>query len=177
MRYIALLRGINVGGHLIKMADLKARFEEIGLKDVKTFIQTGNVFFNAEGDEETLARKIENHLSQALGYDVPTCLRTVEEFRTVIENAPYKDQTPSADERYCVVFTSQKLPPLTTPQTAPKGDMELVAVSEREAFVTWKIINGRPPSSQSNTWLNNLLGSPGTSRFYHTAEKILAAAD
>lgn len=58
--YIALLRGINVGGHkIIKMADLKRLFESIGLKQVKTYIQSGNIVFESEEDINALKVKIE----------------------------------------------------------------------------------------------------------------------
>lgn len=177
MRYIALLRGINVGGHTVKMDELRQHFEGLGLQNVKTYIQTGNVFFDTEAkDEEALAQKIENHLEEKLGFAVPTCLRTVTELEEILKAAPYLNKEPAVDERFCIIFTRQLLPAIAAPETAPKNDLEVVAMREREAFVTWKIIGGRPPSSQSNTWLNKLLGSPGTSRFYHTSQKILDAA-
>ena len=64
-RYIALLRGINVGGNnIIRMADLKQSFEELGFSEVTTYIQSGNVLFNSsEGDKQLLTGKIEAHLS------------------------------------------------------------------------------------------------------------------
>ena len=75
--YIAFLRGINVGGHRVKMDRLRELFEELGLKDVSTFIASGNVIFSADsGDVQSLRIKIEEGLAAGLGYDVPTFLRT-----------------------------------------------------------------------------------------------------
>lgn len=71
MVWIALLRGINVGGHMVKMEHLRRSFTELGLTNVRTYIQTGNVFFEApEDDRAALAQRIEQHLREALGYDI-----------------------------------------------------------------------------------------------------------
>src|SRR5215831_13131357 len=78
--YVALLRGINVGGHTVTMERLRELFRELGYAGVRTYIQTGNVFFeSSEQDVQILRSAIERHLRAALGYEVPTCLRTVEE--------------------------------------------------------------------------------------------------
>jgi hypothetical protein len=70
-RYIALLRGINVGGHTVKMDRLAKLFEEIGLKNVETFIASGNVIFeSASNDADALERKVATHLERSLGYAV-----------------------------------------------------------------------------------------------------------
>ena len=109
MRYIAFLRGINLGGHNVKMDRLRVLFEELGLGDVTTFIASGNVIFDSdERDADTLADRIEAHLAQALGYDVPTFLRTDVELARVGRQAwahgrdesaagPHVDQPPFDD--------------------------------------------------------------------------------
>lgn len=76
-RYIALLRGINVGGHRVKMDHLRALFEAFGVDDVSTFIASGNVVFTSEEtDTDALGTGIEAHLEAELGYGVATFLRT-----------------------------------------------------------------------------------------------------
>ena len=76
-QYIAFLRGINVGGHRIKMDQLRAHFEEMGLMDVSTFIASGNVIFTADSEDVgDLSAKIEKYLAEKLGYEVATFLRT-----------------------------------------------------------------------------------------------------
>ena len=65
--YIALLRGINVGGHkIIKMADLKQAFKSIGLKQVKTYIQSGNIVFKSEEDITFLKERIQSEIKMFL---------------------------------------------------------------------------------------------------------------
>lgn len=76
-RYVALLRGINVGGHRVKMDRLKELFEELNLDDVSTFIASGNVIFSTDSkNERALTGRIEQHLLERLGYEVATFLRS-----------------------------------------------------------------------------------------------------
>jgi uncharacterized protein (DUF1697 family) len=177
MLYIALLRGINVGGHVVKMDRLRQLFEEIGLRNVRTYIQSGNVFFETEQeDRAALASTIEQHLGAALGYAVPVMLRTVEEVERVLALDPFGHLDVTDDMRLCIMFMAEPLRhDLALPLRSPKGDMEIVAATEREVFVVWYLINGRPPTSDA--WFAKTLGkNAATTRFYHTTAKILAAA-
>jgi uncharacterized protein (DUF1697 family) len=76
-QYIALLRGINVGGHRVKMDRLRTLFEEMALDDVSTLIASGNVIFSTASDDvDSLRDTIERHLERELGYEVATFLRS-----------------------------------------------------------------------------------------------------
>lgn len=88
--WVALLRGINVGGrNRILMADLRACFEEHGYTDVRTYIQSGNVVFGAdEPDREALRRAVEAMLAGAFGYAATVELRNREELQAVVDEAP-----------------------------------------------------------------------------------------
>lgn len=173
---IALLRGINVGGHQVQMVRLRELFAELGLKNVTSYIQTGNVFFDTkETDTHVLKDRIEKHLKEALGFEAPVFLRTVAEFEAILELNPFKGRDITPDMRCCVMLTSQRLPnDVELPLMSPKGDLEVIYMNSYEAYVIWHLINGRPPSS--TTFLDKYLGKTTTSRFFHTAEKILAAA-
>ena len=83
MRYVAFLRGINVGGKkLIKMPDLRRVLESLGLNNVRTFIASGNVLFEtSQTNRDTLARKIEKKLLTAFGHDIPVVLQTIDELK------------------------------------------------------------------------------------------------
>jgi len=92
----------------------------------------------------------------------------------MIAAAPYAGREPTPDERFGINFAATNFPnPLAPPVTSPKNDQTIVAVTNREAFVIWQIIDGRPPSGP---FVDKTLGAPTTSRFYHTLQKILAAA-
>ena len=175
MLFIALLRGINVGGHQVKMERLRALFAELGYANVRTYIQTGNVFFEAEGEREALAQAIEEHLRQALGYAAPTFLRTVPELERTLALDPFKNTLVTDDMRLSVVFAGGAIPQtLALPMWSPKRDTEIRSVTPLDAFVVWYLKNGKPPVSQG--FLEKALGSPVTGRFLHTTAKILEAA-
>jgi len=88
--YIALLRGINVGGHnLVKMTELKKMFEDMGFHDVKTYIQSGNVLFKSEEAPHELKSKMELFLEKAIGKPVSVALKSAEEMQQIIAGCPY----------------------------------------------------------------------------------------
>jgi uncharacterized protein (DUF1697 family) len=86
-RYVALLRGINLGKRRPPMAELKSLFEQAGFTDVETFIASGNVIFNsAAKDTQKLESKIAKHLQASLGYEVDTFVRTAEQIVAISES-------------------------------------------------------------------------------------------
>ena len=97
-RYIAFLRAVNVGGHVVKMDRLRELFEALGFRDVETFIASGNVVFAARaGDAAALEATIERHLATELGYEVATFLRTPEELAAIAAHVPFAAADPLPD--------------------------------------------------------------------------------
>ena len=118
-QYLALLRGINVGGNnIIKMADLKACFESIGFVDVATFIQSGNVLFKAaEKDKAKLTAKIESLLSERFSYKSRLVVVAQKELKKAVEEAP-KGFGKDLDKYRCdVIFLKE---PLTAKEAMKK---------------------------------------------------------
>lgn len=111
-QYVALLRGVNVGGkNLIRMADLEACFEKRGFRSVATYIQSGNVLFESNGaSEATLVREIEDMLTAAFRYRASVLLRSRQQMRQVVRRAPDGFGAHAQQYRYDVVFLQ---PPLT----------------------------------------------------------------
>nr|WP_205603482.1 DUF1697 domain-containing protein [Heyndrickxia shackletonii] len=88
--YIALFRGINVGGHnIIKMAELRNLFQTIQLKNVKTYIQSGNVVFESEEEEKTLRNRLEQEVEKTFGFPVSIILRTSIQIEKIIQQCPF----------------------------------------------------------------------------------------
>jgi len=88
-RYVALLRGINVGGHRVKMDVLRGHFVDLGFEEVASYIASGNVIFSAqESDLDALEERIEEGLAEALGWEVPTFIRTFEELHAAVDHDP-----------------------------------------------------------------------------------------
>jgi uncharacterized protein (DUF1697 family) len=111
-RYVALLRGINVGGNnLIKMADLKACFEALGFGDVATYIQSGNVVFTAaESGADKLASRIEGALIAKFGGAASVFVRSRKQLQDIVARAPAGFGAQPARYRSDVIFLK---PPLT----------------------------------------------------------------
>lgn len=173
---IALLRGINVGGHSVKMEALRRLFGELGLTNVRSYIQTGNVFFDGTGEERGALRgRIEAHLRASLGYAVPVCLRTTDEVAQLLMLDPFAGIAITPDIRLSVTFLAEPVAlDLPVPHRTPKGDFELVGKTDSELFVVWHLVNGRPGDGYAA--FERAAGVPATTRFWHTTAKILAAA-
>lgn len=89
-KYVAFLRAINVGGHVVKMETLRTLFEALDFAKVETFIASGNVIFDTKAkNERALQQRIETHLQQALGYEVATFLRTTAEVTAIAQYQPF----------------------------------------------------------------------------------------
>jgi len=118
MRYVALLRGINVGGNNpIKMTALKACFEEQGLSEVATYIQSGNVVFSAIGPPAEIARRLEVAIAAAFDCRTSVVLRSQKEMQAIVARAPKGFGTSPEKYRYDVIFLNA---PLTAKEAITK---------------------------------------------------------
>ncbi len=110
-KYLALLRGINVGGNnIIRMADLKSCFEEMGFKDVSTYIQSGNVIFRSgANDKAGLTKEIEERLSQRFNYQSRVAVFSHQQIREIVGEAPPDFGTEAEQYRYDVFFLIKPL--------------------------------------------------------------------
>ncbi len=172
--YLALLRGINVGGNnIIRMADLKACFESMGFSDVVTFIQSGNVIFrSAEKDKAKLTRKIEGALSEKFSYKSRLVTVTYKELKKAVEEAP-KGFGKDLDKYRCdVIFLKA---PLTV-----KEAMKNVKVREGvdNAYAGKTVLYfSRLTSRASQSYLTKIVALPMyqnmTIRNWNTTTKLL----
>lgn len=104
MKYVALLRGINVGGNrMVPMADLKASFEQLGFADVKTYINTGNVIFATNiSNPLKLTKMIEKQILKDFGFDVAVIVRSQDQIQKVVKAIP--DSWNNDNEQKCDVM-------------------------------------------------------------------------
>lgn len=111
IQYVALLRGINVGGkNLIKMNELKTCFETLGFVNVRTYIQSGNVLFYAnEPTPARLTSQIEAALSKTFNYSSRAVVRSAKEMKETVANAPQGFGSDPANFRYDVIFLKEPL--------------------------------------------------------------------
>lgn len=119
IQYLALLRGINVGGkNIIKMADLKAGFDAMGFSDVMTYIQSGNVLFQSkEKDKAVLTTMIEKGLSKRFNFEARIVTVAHKELSAIVREAPDGFGEDGKSYRYDVIFLKEPL----TPQEAMKS--------------------------------------------------------
>ncbi|MBX5491917.1 MAG: DUF1697 domain-containing protein [Chloroflexi bacterium] len=111
IQYVALLRGINVGGnHLIKMPELRLCFETLGFGNVATYIQSGNVLFEAaEQEPADLTARIEEALAAQFGYAARIVLRSHDQMRAIVAGAPAGFGNQPERYRYDVIFLREPL--------------------------------------------------------------------
>lgn len=89
MEYIALLRGINVGGNQkVEMKKLKVLFESLGCTNVSTYINSGNIFFESAESKENMHAKVETRLKKEFGFDIPSLIKTKQEIKKIADAIP-----------------------------------------------------------------------------------------
>lgn len=175
-KYVALLRGINVGGNnIIKMADLKACFENAGFSDVITFIQSGNVIFDAPvGDAQKLTSKIEAMLAENFSYQAKIVLRSHEQLEHIIHGAPKGLGTKPKEYRHYVMFLKE---PLTAAETLKAIPLK-PGVDKAWAGPEGVIFHERVEAKATQSYLNRLIAMPiykdMTIRNWNTTTKLLA---
>jgi uncharacterized protein (DUF1697 family) len=178
--YIALLRGINVGGkNIIKMAELKKVFEAIGLYEVQTFIQSGNVLFKSSEDEETLRAKIAHEITAAFGLSVTVTIRTAAELEQIILNCPFTQEeifaaeSSSDAECFYAAFLSQ-IPSQEKADSLKtyKSENDEYRIIGREVFLLFR------NSIRNSKLANNLqkLDASATVRNWKTISKLCELA-
>jgi uncharacterized protein (DUF1697 family) len=177
-QYVALLRGINVGGkNLIKMVDLVACFEKQGFQDVVTYIQSGNVVFTAsKAGAEALTGGIEAALSATLGGAARVVLRSRKQLQEIVERAPAGFGARPDQYRYDVIFLK---PPLS-PAVAIKSVATNPAVDTVHAGAC-VLYFSRLISKATASRLGRIVGSPiypsVTIRNWNTTTKLLRLMD
>ena len=172
--YVAMLRGINVGGrNKIKMADLLALFAGLGHADVVTYIQSGNVVFtSADKRAAALTSAIEQRITRELGMDVATVLRTKTELGKVIAANPFGKVDLA---KVHVTFLAQK------PQAALVRALDDHSSPPDEFRIVGREVYVHCPTGYGNTKLNNAfwerrLKTAATARNWNTVTKLYELA-
>ncbi len=175
-KYVAFLRGINVGGHkIIKMEGLAKIFSSFGFKDVATFIASGNVIFEStEKDSNTLRKKIEDGLKKKLGYEVVTLVRTIDEISALAALDPFRKTNIKGITRTYITFLLEE-PDATSAKAIMElcSDIEAFWIKGTEVFSMVRKDTSKKPLF-SNLMIEKKLGMSATTRDSNTLEKISA---
>ena len=171
-KYVAFLRAVNVGGRQVKMDVLKELFAGAGFKNVKTYIQSGNVIFESGiKDVAAIEAKIEKQLLKNLGFEVPACVRSFEEMNVIVRNNPFPGVVPDKDLQIYVSFL-QTHPGETASAVLEtmQSEIETYHINGKEVYVLVNKKTGVPPFSNVN--LEKKLKIVATTRNLATVQKV-----
>lgn len=177
-QYIALLRGINVGGHRsIKMQALRELLENKGFQGVKTYIQSGNVLFHyADSSAGELAQQLQSLILQAFGFDVPVVIRTRTEWKQISQFNPFLDEGPKDFTNLSVNFLQEK------PDLAAIADLANIqsasdrfVVHGREIYMYFP--NGSARTKLTHQVFEKRLKQIATARNWKTIQKLEAMCE
>lgn len=172
--YIALLRGINVGGHrLIKMADLKMMFEALGVGGTQTYIQSGNVLFQADEAEKPLRERIERQIAATFGFPVVVALRTHDELARVITDCPFApDALAEGDRLYGALLAETPASTGVERMLAARTEPDEFRMVGRTVYLLYR--QNMRATLLTNTLLESRLGVPATTRNWRTLTTLAA---
>jgi uncharacterized protein (DUF1697 family) len=167
---IAFLRAVNVGKRTVNMSRLVEVFEALGYTDVSTFINSGNIVFDASGARADVERAIERALEAEYGFEVTTFVRTAGELGKMLDAAPF--EVADADT-YFVTFL-KSTPSTTTVRTleAYSNDFDTLVVRGRD--VHWRMHGRSIDTTVTKTQWNVVGKLASTSRNVNSLRKLLA---
>ncbi len=172
MTYVALLRGLNVGAHnRLKMSDLVAVFTAAGCAEVSTYIQSGNVVFNANA---TLARKVPLLVERALKEDfdvrTPVVLRSAAELQSVLKKNPFLAKVTKPELLHVAFLAEEPTPAQVSQLDATRVAPDEFIVKGREVYLYTP--NGLGKSKVTNAWLDSKLKTISTARNWRTVNEL-----
>ena len=173
-RYVAFLRGMNLGGRRVTNEELRSHFEALGCEDVATFRASGNVIFAADGASEAqLTAQLEEGLGERLGYEVPVFLRSAAELTAVASREPFeaKHRKASTGKLQIAFLTKKPSASAVGGALAHSSDADRLAIEGRELY--WLPDGGLSDSDLDLKALAAILG-PTTIRTKGTVDRIAA---
>lgn len=176
-RYVALLRGINVGGkNKLPMKELKAIFLDAGCSDVDTFIQSGNVVFRAPAAlAKRLPRAVADAVSGRFGLRVPVVMRSAEELRRAVDANPFVAASLDSDLLHIAFLVDAPKPAQVAALDPNRSPADRFEVRGRDVYLYFP--NGVSGSKLTNDYLDSRLGTTSTLRNWRTTLKLLELAE
>ena len=174
-RYVAFLRGINVGGHkTVKMDELKKAFEQLGFQNVKTLLASGNIVFDAaKQNQKTLSEKISEKLERTFGHEIGVIIRSVEEIKSLVDSNPFKVIKVTPETRLYVTFLAEKSKStLKIPYSSPDGGLKILSKTDTELCSHLVLLPTRSTVDYMSV-IEKEFGKKVTTRNWNTVLKIL----
>ncbi|MEU7994077.1 DUF1697 domain-containing protein [Micromonospora sp. NPDC049060] len=171
-RWVALLRGVNVGGAKVAMADLRRLVTDLGHQDVQTYLQSGNVVFGSTvRDADALARGIERAIADELGLTVPVLVRSGRELAAVAGGNPYAGREDDPTRLLVVFLATAPDPAAVAALTVPDGENLAFSVAGREVYLHYPD-GGYGRSRFTNNHLEKKLGLVATTRNWRSVRAL-----
>jgi len=172
-KYVAFLRGINVGGNnKIKMEALRETFAALGCRNVKTYINSGNVIFEtAKTDNNKLAAKIEKAIEKEFSLNIRVMVRTMTEIEDIIENNPFDRQFENDKDLHVLFLDEELAEEKRELLLANNNENEMFAVRNREIFCLLRV--SVLDSLLGKDYVGKKLKTPATARNWRTVNKIV----
>ena len=174
-KYVALLRGINVGGHhKVPMAELKATLSTLGYSEISTLLNSGNVLFEAPAEENDIAQiedKIATQLEHDFGFAIPTIVVAQEKIKELIALDPFSDVTINKDIRLYISFLKHDMDnPITLPWSNEEKSFHILAKRERILISVLDLSISKTPKAMEA--LEKFYSKNCTTRNWNTILKI-----
>lgn len=175
-RFVALLRGINVGGNKkVPMAALRTLCEGLGWTDVQTYVQSGNVVFVAKGNPAQLAAALAGAIEQHFGFPVPVLVRTAAAWRTLAATPAFADAAAERPQLLHVACVAAPVPQDAVARLLPYcKDGERVAVAATGATLWLDYAGGVARSKLAPAVLDRVCGAVVTARNWNTVQALAA---
>jgi uncharacterized protein (DUF1697 family) len=175
---VSLLRAINLGGkNTVRMDALRAAHEGLGLKDVQTYIQSGNAVFRTKlKNPNAIGRQLEDAIEKSHGFRPPVIVRTAAELRDVVARNPFAGRKDVEPNKLAVLFLAGKPEPAAAEKLRGiKVGPEEFHLSGSELYVYFPEGMGR--SKFSAALVDKTLQTTATARNWNTVTKLLAMAE
>ena len=178
IRYVALLRGINVGGNKkVSMGDLQAMVMLLSCTNVKTLLNSGNVVFDSlETNEKSLTKKLEETFAKTFGFESKFIVRKLSDIAAMVKNDPFKQVHVTPEHRlYVTFFADPSAGGLTTslklPYLSPNKDFHILQKTDREVF--WMItLSAKTRTTDAMNFIEKEFSKFSTTRNWNTVKKI-----
>lgn len=172
MTLIALLRGINVGGrNSVLMVDLRSLCGEIGWRNVRTYIQSGNVVFDADDMPADCEEMFEQAVETRFGLSIPIIVRSTAQWEAYIEGNPFIEAAEEEPNRVMLALPKKTPEPTAASLLQERArDGERVAQADDVLWIHYPAGAGK--SKLSPSLIDRLVGSPVTSRNWRTVLKV-----
>lgn len=172
-KYVAFLRGINVGGHhKVPMAELIKEMKKLNFEKVVTILNSGNIVFDATANDlDSLEKIISEHLEKAFGFPIPTILRKSEMIYGLLDKNPFKDVVLTNDIRLYVSFLRKDNDlDLQLPWTSDDRSYKIISKSNKTVFSVLDLSLSKTPKAMEA--FDRFFGKDNTTRNWNTIKRV-----